>query len=297
MLTLILSTALAGEASSKATVGYPRGGEGDHECRSRVLVDAEGKAKHVLVEGCPADFAGRVREALALWRWNADGTTFIEERVVRFRQDQPWANAGPVESVEHSVDLLLVDRHHSELKPKEAIPPKFPTAASGQEGKCKATVVVPVEGGHPLWVGVEGCEEVFHLAARMAMYAWDFEPVSEPGEARWVRSKIALVFTEPAPPEPLDRAAYAELLELKESPKPTFPAGGKKYAPATCRAELTVKKNGRASDITVTECDPIFHVATENALGRWAWAQKGEPREVRIVEEIPFTSKKDARDP
>ncbi|MEZ4318665.1 MAG: hypothetical protein R3F61_14220 [Myxococcota bacterium] len=292
MLAFALSTAVAGNAISKASVGYPAGGSGDPVCEAHMVVDASGEATDVLVSGCPRDFADRCIDAMSKWRWEPDGTTFLEHRTVSFKQSSPFARVGEPEVL---VDPLIADRHHTALRPLERIPPKFPTAASGQSGKCKLRVVVPVEGGHPVFVGVDLCEEVFHRASRLAMYDWEFAPVEDVGDARWVRTYYGLVFEEPPAPTPLAPDAYAGILKLEDAPKPTFPTGGKKHSPATCRTELTVTATGRVRDVSVSECDPVFHVAAENAVTRWVYRHVGEPADVRVVEHLEFLSKRDQR--
>jgi len=295
MIAVLFATALAGQTTSKATIPYPKAGSGDVECRADLVVDPSGQAKHVLVSECPADFARSCEVAMSKWRWEPDPTPFVEQRQVRFSQSSPWARVSKPLPVEGAVTELIKDVHHSELHPAERIAPRFPSDASGHSGTCIATVLVPVAGGAPTGISVEDCDDLFYRAVRMALLQWDFAPTQEPGAARWLRSRIPLRFDEPADPQPLDPSQYASRLKRTSAPKGTVPMGGKKLLPQTCTAQLTVTKRGTTSNIEVSDCDPLYHISTENAVQRWTYEHLGEPEEIRVVETLEFLRKRDEK--
>ncbi len=291
LLGLTTASAFAGAVFSKSTVGYPPGGESSPTCDAWIEVNAEGRTEHVMVEGCPLDFASRVRDSARLWRWEADGTTFVEHRVIRFDQNKPYAAVSDREVLEEPVDALVHTVHSSELGIASQEPAIYPKAGKGETATCVATLTIPFEGGAPSEVLVSKCDEAFFPAAEAALDEWSFEPATAPEDRtqpRWVRSKLKITFEPPIDPTPLPPEQYAGLLERSGDVTAYFPQYGQKHAPAVCQVEATVGVDGELREIDVTGCHEVFQVPAENAVRRYTWTHKGEPAPVRIVEEVRF---------
>ena len=283
--------AAAGRAFSTSTVGYPPGGSGSPTCDAWMEVDAEGRAAHVLVEGCPLDFAARIRESARLWRWEPDGTAFFEHRVVRFDQNRPYAAVSDPEVLPAPTETIAFAVHSSQLQVAAREPAIYPLAGKGETATCTATLTIPVEGGAPSEVLVATCDEVFFPAAEAALDEWSFEPFvdDDPPEARrWIRSKLKIVFEPPTEPTPLSPEQYAGLLERSGDGQAFFPPAGRKHAPAVCQVEATVDVEAQLREVEVNGCHEVFWVSAENAVRRYTWTHLGDPQPVRIVEEVVF---------
>jgi hypothetical protein len=286
-----VAPASAGPVFTTSTVGYPPGGEGGPICDAWIEVDAEGRTAHVMVEGCPLAFASRVRESARRWRWEADGSTFVEHRVVRFDQNKPYAALSDRTVLEPPVDALIHAVHSSELKVAAQEPAIYPLAGKGETATCVATLTIPIEGGAPSEVRVSKCDEAFFPAAEAALDEWSFEPASTdglPSDARWVRSKLKVHFEPPVEPTPLTPEQYAGLLERSEAEVPFFPADGRKHAPAVCQVVATVDAAASVRDVDVEGCHEVFWVAAENVVRRITWAHLDDPKPIRIVEQVRF---------
>ncbi len=88
--------------------------------------------------------------------------------------------------------------HHSQLKVKRRVEPRYPAAAKGMgmgTQKCKVRVHID-EKGVPYDTTVEGCPRVFHESAQSAISQWRWYPIKDAGVRIKAQTYIVVKFVE-----------------------------------------------------------------------------------------------------
>ena len=276
-------------------ISYPPGASGEPTCAAYIFTAPLEKKKgfeplRVMVRGCPPEFAQEVREAIRKWRWAEDEPQHLERWEVKFTETKPLAKVKFSEEL-GSFEEHVVGKHRSELTPTRAIAVAYPSGADGEPAVCKGSVLVRAETGRVESVEVTGCEEVFHPSAIRSLTQWEFEPVEVPQD--WILTKIPVKYSLPVPPDPieLDGEKFTKLLTATDRDPPWFPKGGQKFSPATCDAIAFIEPDATVTEVAVTGCDELFHVALENAVKRWKWAFVGDPQPVKVKFQYVFDKK------
>lgn len=198
-----------------------------------------------------------------------------------------------------------VDRRHP-ITVTRTVLPDHPGDTVHGPGSCRVNFSYDGERWTPRVSS--RCSEPHRRATAAAVAQWEFDTPRRLDEPTfWVE----LRFGEPDDAQPvkvsvepsrlaLDSLAL-DFIEMRPPKEPTrvsaprYPdeAMGRGLGDERCIATMTIDETGRPGEITVTECNPIFHAAVTQAISNWRFApyfEEGAPTPVSTQIPMKFRS-------